>query len=75
MALHPPEAGWEFKLWEDAEGDAFVKTEYPHLFDLYLGYDQEIMRSNVLRYLVLHKYGGVYRESGLPRPARLSTAS
>lgn len=73
LALNPPEAGWEFRLWEDAEGDAFVQTEYPHLFELYRGYDQEIMRSNVLRYLVLHKYGGVYSEPGLPCLSRLST--
>lgn len=70
LALHPAGEGWEFRLWEDAEGDAFVKAEYPDLFDLYRGYEQEIMRSNVLRYLVLHKYGGVYRASG----ARLRSA-
>lgn len=66
VALHPASEGWEFRLWEDAEGDAFVKADYPELFDLYRGYEQEIMRSNVLRYLVLHKFGGVYRASLSP---------
>jgi hypothetical protein len=74
LALHPADQGWEFRLWEDAEGDAFVKAEYPELFDLYRGYEQEIMRSNVLRYLVLHKFGGIYRAfAAALRPAGLLT--
>lgn len=63
--LHPADDGWVFRLWDDAAGDAFVRERYPHLFALYRSYDQEIMRSNVLRYLVLHAFGGIYRASSL----------
>jgi mannosyltransferase OCH1-like enzyme len=35
LETHPQ---WEFKLWEDKEGDEFVKAHYPQIFDHYRGY-------------------------------------
>lgn len=35
QALHPD---WTFRLWEDAEADAFVKEHYPQIFSVYHGY-------------------------------------
>lgn len=55
--LHP---GWEFKLWTDLEATEFVKEWYPQVFEHYVGYRQTIQRTNILRYLVLHHFGGVY---------------
>ncbi|KAL1716599.1 glycosyltransferase family 32 protein [Schizophyllum commune] len=51
---------WTFIMWEDENADAFVKENYPDLFDMYRGYGQEIQRSNVIRYLILNKMGGIY---------------
>lgn len=62
LDLHP---SWTFRLWEDKEADAFVNSQYPHLFDIYRGYPLEIQRSNVLRYLLLDHYGGVYLDLDL----------
>jgi mannosyltransferase OCH1-like enzyme len=55
--LHPT---WEMKLWRDEEANEFVHQYYPSLSSIYLNYPLEIQRSNVLRYLLLHHYGGVY---------------
>ncbi|PWN34357.1 uncharacterized protein FA14DRAFT_148726 [Meira miltonrushii] len=62
MDLHPD---WQFKLWEDEEAGKFVNTQFPHLFETYINYPLEIQRSNVLRYLVLDKFGGVYLDLDL----------
>ena len=56
-ALHP---GWKFNLWTDRNGTAFIAEHYPEILPHYLGYHQNIQRANVLRYGVLHFYGGVY---------------
>lgn len=59
-ALHPPEQGWRFELWDSGRANDFVRDEYPDLLETYLGYGQEIQRSNAIRYLILYKYGGMY---------------
>ncbi|KAF2720103.1 glycosyltransferase family 32 protein [Polychaeton citri CBS 116435] len=43
-SLHP---GWEYQIWTDDNATCF-------------GYEQTIQRTNILRYLLLHYYGGVY---------------
>lgn len=55
--FHP---GWEFKLWMEANATEFMESYYPDIAPHYTGYFQNIQRANVLRYAVLHKYGGVY---------------
>lgn len=62
MDLHPD---WQFKLWEDKEAGKLVNTQFPRLFETYINYPLEIQRSNILRYLVLHKFGGVYLDLDL----------
>lgn len=55
--LHPE---WEFKMWEDESGAAFIAEHYPEISPHYLGYEQNIQRANILRYALLHHFGGVY---------------
>lgn len=55
--LHPD---WEFKMWEDEAGVAFMREHYPEILPHYVGYKQNIQRANILRYAVLHHFGGVY---------------
>jgi hypothetical protein len=61
-ALHTPDQGWRFEFWDSTRANDFVRDEYPELLDTYLGYGQEIQRSNVIRYLILYKYGGMYMD-------------
>jgi len=51
---------WTFHLWTDDSGKDFVREYYPDVLDDYMSYKQTIQRTNILRYLVLHHYGGVY---------------
>jgi mannosyltransferase OCH1-like enzyme len=57
VSLHPD---WEHLLWTDENATAFMVTNYPDVVPHYLHYAQTIQRTNILRYLLLHHYGGVY---------------
>ena len=57
MRLNPD---WEFKLWTDDMNQQLIEEDYPHLLDLYNGYDQKIKRIDMIRFVYLHKFGGVY---------------
>lgn len=51
---------WEYKLWTDNDNDKFVKENFPDFYDIFIGFSRNIMRADVIRYLIMHKYGGVY---------------
>lgn len=54
--------GWEFKLWTKDENLKLVEEHYPELLDLYNGYERGIKRIDMIRFLYLHKFGGVYMD-------------
>lgn len=56
---------WTFHLWTDTTAAEFVTTNYPHLLRDYMSYAQTIQRTNILRYLLLHHFGGVYLDLDL----------
>lgn len=51
---------WKYKLWTDDENNTFVYNEFPHFYKTFVGLPQNIMRADVIRYLILSKIGGVY---------------
>jgi len=55
--LHP---GWEYRLWTDVDNDAFVRQEFPGFYPVYAGFERNIMRADVIRYLIMFKLGGMY---------------
>src|SRR5690349_8393884 len=52
--------GWSYQLWTDADNDIFVKTHFPEFYPVFKGFSREIMRADVIRYLIMYKLGGVY---------------
>lgn len=54
---HP---GWRYMLWTDAEMDAHVKAQQPALWPVYQGFQKNIMRADVFRYVAMHDFGGLY---------------
>ncbi|WP_316354773.1 glycosyltransferase [Candidatus Trichorickettsia mobilis] len=56
--LHPD---WEFKLWQNADIEQ-LNLQYKHVYDLARTW---IQKSDVLRYEILLKYGGVYRDTDI----------
>jgi hypothetical protein len=57
--LHPD---FEYRLWSDADNDAFVRREFPQYYRLYRAFPREIYRADVARCLYLQRYGGVYAD-------------
>lgn len=54
--------GFVFCHWTDNDLDMFVAAEYPELLETYLLYPYSIQRADLGRYLLLHKFGGFYRD-------------
>jgi len=60
IELHP---GWTYRLWTDEDNLAFVKAEYPDFVDVFTGMPKNIMRADVIRYLLMYRLGGLYLDT------------
>ncbi len=56
-AHHP---NWEHRLWTDEDVDNFVKVHHPGLRGVLDSFPYAIQRVDMMRYLILSVYGGVY---------------
>ena len=54
--------GFVFCHWTDDNLETFVAAEYPELLETFLLYPYPIQRADLGRYLLLHKFGGFYRD-------------
>jgi inositol phosphorylceramide mannosyltransferase catalytic subunit len=57
-----PAPEYEYRMWTDEDIDNLVKTDYPHFYPIYAGYDKNIKRIDIVRYFILYKYGGIYAD-------------
>lgn len=55
--LHPD---WEYKLWTDEDNLRLVKEELPDFVDVFTGLPKNIMRADVIRYVLMYCRGGLY---------------
>ncbi|EIW82097.1 glycosyltransferase family 32 protein [Coniophora puteana RWD-64-598 SS2] len=51
---------YEYMLWTDASSREFIAEHYPWFLDTYDDYEYTIQRADVIRYFVLHHFGGIY---------------
>lgn len=51
---------WQHVLWTNDKALYFMTERHPDLVPMWQGYGQTIQRTNILRYLVLEEFGGVY---------------
>ncbi|KIJ70066.1 glycosyltransferase family 32 protein, partial [Hydnomerulius pinastri MD-312] len=51
---------YEYMLWTDASSREFIAEHYPWFLDTFDNYEYVIQRADVIRYFVLHYYGGIY---------------
>lgn len=54
---------WTIMVWDDADNDRFVRTEYPQYYSLFLKLPRKINQVDFVRYLYMHKYGGFYADA------------
>lgn len=53
---------WKYHLWETEEINNLVKNEFPYFRSTYESLKYPIQRLDVIRYLILYTYGGVYTD-------------
>lgn len=58
-------------FWTDASALTFISTHYPQYLSLYERYNYGIQRADVLRYFLLHHYGGIYLDLDIAPYRRL----
>lgn len=56
---------WSYRLMSDLQNLEFVQQEFPEYLSLYRSFDREIYRVDLVRYLLLYRYGGVYMDLDL----------
>lgn len=54
--------GWDHVLYDDEDIEDFIKEYYPRIMDTYMKINPDYgpARSDLFRYLVIYKFGGVY---------------
>ncbi|HEX9887471.1 MAG TPA: glycosyltransferase [Longimicrobiales bacterium] len=57
---HHPD--WEYRFWTDDDLEALVAADYPGVLDLFRAYREPIQRVDAARYMILHRFGGVYSD-------------
>ena len=57
--MHPT---WEYWLWTPQDVKLMLSKYYPSYLKLYSNYTEEIFKANIMRYFIMHKYGGIYAD-------------
>ena len=53
---------WKYILWDEQMGTSLIKQHYNKYYDMYINVKYPIMKIDILRYCILHKYGGLYAD-------------
>lgn len=59
QSLNP---SFEYKFWTDEMIDQFVQTKFPQFYDDFLALPYNIQRVDMVRYMWLYEYGGIYAD-------------
>ena len=51
---------WEYRLWDDEMTNAYVQKHHPDFYPIFSGFSRNIMRADVMRYILMHDIGGMY---------------
>ncbi|KAL4225565.1 hypothetical protein ACF0H5_016253 [Mactra antiquata] len=53
---------WNYYFWVDESARQLIERRHPYLLEIWDNVDKGIKRSDILRYVVLYEYGGVYAD-------------
>lgn len=56
---HP---GWEYHFYTDLDNSRLIRSSYPEFSKIYERLDRGVVKSDVVRCLYLHKFGGIYAD-------------
>lgn len=60
-AHHPT---WSEMVWSEADILGLISEEYPWFLSTYQTYSGHVFRSDLARFVILHRHGGVYLDAG-----------
>lgn len=60
LEMHPE---WTYKLWTDEDNLALIRERRPDLEAVYLGMPQPIQRADLIRYVFMEQFGGLYLDT------------
>lgn len=58
-SLHPD---CEYRLWTDEDNLILIRTQFPEMLSFYQALPYPIMRADVIRYLYMYVFGGIYMD-------------
>lgn len=58
--FHHPD--WQYYLWTDQTILNFVEEFFPDFLSLFQKYSEQIQRVDMVRYMLLYQYGGIYSD-------------
>ncbi len=47
-------------MWTDKKNEEFTKKHFPDFYPIFMNFSRNIMRADVIRYLIMYKIGGLY---------------
>lgn len=53
---------WEYRFWNDSTALTLVQRDYGWFMPTFLKFRSGVERSDILRYILLHRFGGVYAD-------------
>lgn len=56
-SIHPD---WQYEFWDHQRMTSFLKEYYPDYWDRYHSFKYNVQRWDVIRYLILETFGGMY---------------
>jgi mannosyltransferase OCH1-like enzyme len=59
-AVHPD---WQYHLWTDEENLELVRARVPEFIDVFQKLPKNIMRADVIRYVLMYVHGGLYLDT------------
>lgn len=64
---------YEYKFWSDNDIDNFVKNEFPQYYEKFKSLEYNIQRVDMVRYMWMYKYGGIYVDMDIECTRPIST--
>jgi hypothetical protein len=66
LQTHP---AWRVLVWDLASAHAFMRRYHPELLSVYAGYRRVVQQSDLLRVLLVARFGGLYMDLDVRPPA------
>ncbi|KAL4218729.1 hypothetical protein ACF0H5_021317 [Mactra antiquata] len=61
-SFHKKNPQWTYMFWTYDSGRNLIKEKHPYILKVYDGFGNSVKKADMLRYVVLYEYGGIYAD-------------